>query len=233
MSSATLVLTDSGGMQEETTALGVPCLTLRENTERPITIEQGTNTLVGRDRGAIERGVGEILSGQGKRGTRARAVGRSRGRTDRRAPGRLARAPSGAGDGLGIRFQDDARSEGRAAGHGDGQCHDDRRRGLFPGLGAGAVHRAQRVGHARRPRRGERRADPRDAGRIRNARDVLHAGLDRRALSASHPPDRRRAATSSRATALRISARPTRTRRRSSRTSSSRRSCSRISPGWR
>ena len=68
MSSATLVLTDSGGLQEETTALGVPCLTLRENTERPITIEQGTNTLVGRDGEAILRGVGEILSGGGKRG---------------------------------------------------------------------------------------------------------------------------------------------------------------------
>jgi UDP-N-acetylglucosamine 2-epimerase (non-hydrolysing) len=46
---ATLVLTDSGGIQEETTALGVPCLTLRDNTERPITISQGTNTLAGRD----------------------------------------------------------------------------------------------------------------------------------------------------------------------------------------
>ena len=68
MSNATLVLTDSGGMQEETTALGIPCLTLRENTERPITIEQGTNTLVGRDRGAIERGFDEIMSGKGKRG---------------------------------------------------------------------------------------------------------------------------------------------------------------------
>jgi hypothetical protein len=44
------VLTDSGGLQEETTALGVPCLTMRENTERPITVEQGTNTMVGRDR---------------------------------------------------------------------------------------------------------------------------------------------------------------------------------------
>ena len=46
---ARLVLTDSGGIQEETTALGIPCLTLRENTERPITIEMGTNQLVGRD----------------------------------------------------------------------------------------------------------------------------------------------------------------------------------------
>jgi UDP-N-acetylglucosamine 2-epimerase (non-hydrolysing) len=68
MSNATLVLTDSGGMQEETTAVGIPCLTLRENTERPITIEQGTNTLVGRDRGAIERVFGEVLAGTGKRG---------------------------------------------------------------------------------------------------------------------------------------------------------------------
>ena len=68
MSSAVLVLTDSGGMQEETTALGVPCLTLRTNTERPITVLQGTNTLVGRDRSAIMRAVDEILSGRGKRG---------------------------------------------------------------------------------------------------------------------------------------------------------------------
>lgn len=68
MTGATLVLTDSGGMQEETTALGVPCLTLRDNTERPITVLHGTNTVVGRDRAAILRGVDEILSGGGKRG---------------------------------------------------------------------------------------------------------------------------------------------------------------------
>jgi UDP-N-acetylglucosamine 2-epimerase (non-hydrolysing) len=68
MSGATLVLTDSGGIQEETTALGVPCLTLRENTERHITIEQGTNTLVGTDRGAILSCVAAILAGSGKRG---------------------------------------------------------------------------------------------------------------------------------------------------------------------
>lgn len=68
MSGATVVLTDSGGLQEETTALGVPCLTLRENTERPITVEQGTNILVGRDRDAILGAVQEILVGNGKRG---------------------------------------------------------------------------------------------------------------------------------------------------------------------
>ncbi|MDR1708554.1 MAG: UDP-N-acetylglucosamine 2-epimerase (non-hydrolyzing) [Candidatus Accumulibacter sp.] len=68
MAGARLVLTDSGGMQEETTALGVPCLTLRENTERPITVEQGTNTVVGRERRAILAAVAEILAGGGKRG---------------------------------------------------------------------------------------------------------------------------------------------------------------------
>jgi UDP-N-acetylglucosamine 2-epimerase (non-hydrolysing) len=68
MAGATLVLTDSGGLQEETTALGVPCLTMRENTERPITVEQGTNTMVGRDVQAIRDGVAEILAGRGKSG---------------------------------------------------------------------------------------------------------------------------------------------------------------------
>jgi len=68
MSAAALVLTDSGGVQEETTALAVPCLTMRENTERPITVEQGTNTLVGRDHVRILDLVDEILVSGGKRG---------------------------------------------------------------------------------------------------------------------------------------------------------------------
>jgi len=53
MSSSSLILTDSGGLQEETTALGIPCLTIRENTERPITILEGTNTLVGTSKSKI------------------------------------------------------------------------------------------------------------------------------------------------------------------------------------
>jgi len=68
MSKARLVLTDSGGIQEETTALGIPCLTVRENTERPITVEQGTNTIVGTDSRRIETAVADILAGGGKAG---------------------------------------------------------------------------------------------------------------------------------------------------------------------
>ncbi len=60
-SGARLVLTDSGGIQEETTVLGIPCLTLRENTERPVTIELGTNILVGTDPEKIMRAAFEIL----------------------------------------------------------------------------------------------------------------------------------------------------------------------------
>ena len=68
MRDARFVMTDSGGVQEETTALGVPCLTLRENTERPITVSAGTNTLVGTASSAILGAVSEILSYGGKRG---------------------------------------------------------------------------------------------------------------------------------------------------------------------
>lgn len=68
MANARIVLTDSGGLQEETTALGVPCLTMRENTERPITVEQGTNTMVGRDINSIRHHAAEILAGRGKSG---------------------------------------------------------------------------------------------------------------------------------------------------------------------
>ena len=68
MANAALVLTDSGGIQEETTALGVPCLTMRDTTERPITVDEGTNTLVGRDAARTLRLVDEILAGGGKRG---------------------------------------------------------------------------------------------------------------------------------------------------------------------
>jgi UDP-N-acetylglucosamine 2-epimerase (non-hydrolysing) len=68
MAKAAVVLTDSGGMQEETTALGVPCLTMRESTERPITVDEGTNTMVNRDRALTLRLIDEILAGGGKRG---------------------------------------------------------------------------------------------------------------------------------------------------------------------
>ena len=68
LAEAKLVLTDSGGIQEETTALAVPCLTMRDNTERPITIEQGTNTLVGRNRRLALECVDGILNASGKRG---------------------------------------------------------------------------------------------------------------------------------------------------------------------
>lgn len=68
LSKATLVLTDSGGIQEETTALGVPCLTLRENTERPITISEGTNQLIGTDPAKIIAAAQSILAGNGKAG---------------------------------------------------------------------------------------------------------------------------------------------------------------------
>ena len=63
MSDARLVMTDSGGIQEETTVLGVPCLTLRHNTERPVTVEQGTNVLVGNSRDHIVAAAQKALNG--------------------------------------------------------------------------------------------------------------------------------------------------------------------------
>ncbi|MBZ5613968.1 MAG: UDP-N-acetylglucosamine 2-epimerase (non-hydrolyzing) [Acidobacteriia bacterium] len=68
-SRATVVITDSGGIQEETTYLGVPCLTLRENTERPVTVSLGTNVLVGCDPSKLRSEVSRVLAGQAKKGT--------------------------------------------------------------------------------------------------------------------------------------------------------------------
>lgn len=65
---ATLVITDSGGIQEETTFLGIPCLTLRENTERPITVTSGTNTLVGHDMDQLRSEVAGVLAGNYRKG---------------------------------------------------------------------------------------------------------------------------------------------------------------------
>ena len=67
-SRATVVITDSGGIQEETTYLGIPCLTVRENTERPITVSMGTNVLVGRDRDKLRSELSRALGGDPKKG---------------------------------------------------------------------------------------------------------------------------------------------------------------------
>jgi UDP-N-acetylglucosamine 2-epimerase (non-hydrolysing) len=66
---ATLVITDSGGIQEETTFLRIPCLTVRENTERPATLAFGTNTLVGKDMTRLSEETKKVLLGRGKKGT--------------------------------------------------------------------------------------------------------------------------------------------------------------------
>jgi UDP-N-acetylglucosamine 2-epimerase (non-hydrolysing) len=68
MSEARILLTDSGGIQEESTVLEVPCLTLRENTERPATVDEGTNLLIGRDPDRLRQEAAKILRGEGKRG---------------------------------------------------------------------------------------------------------------------------------------------------------------------
>lgn len=68
MRSAEYVITDSGGIQEETTYLGIPCLTIRENTERPVTIDYGTNILVGQDPELLSEEISKIISGKQKKG---------------------------------------------------------------------------------------------------------------------------------------------------------------------
>jgi UDP-N-acetylglucosamine 2-epimerase (non-hydrolysing) len=65
---ALFVMTDSGGIQEETSVLGIPCLTLRENTERPITVSEGTSTLVGKSTQQIWQYAKDILDGRYKKG---------------------------------------------------------------------------------------------------------------------------------------------------------------------
>lgn len=70
MKEATMVLTDSGGIQEETTAFGTPCITLRESTERPVTVTEGTNTIVGTDHGKILKAAFKVLDTGGKTGRR-------------------------------------------------------------------------------------------------------------------------------------------------------------------
>lgn len=66
MSHSTVMITDSGGIQEETTILGIPCITVRENTERPVTVTEGTNRLVGTDTETIITGYRESLNGSRK-----------------------------------------------------------------------------------------------------------------------------------------------------------------------
>jgi UDP-N-acetylglucosamine 2-epimerase (non-hydrolysing) len=68
MTGSQVVITDSGGIQEETTALGIPCLTLRNSTERPITTELGSNTLIGDDSSKLRAYISEIVAGKYKRG---------------------------------------------------------------------------------------------------------------------------------------------------------------------
>ena len=65
---AELVITDSGGIQEETTFLGVQCITVRDSTERPITISEGTNSLVGTDISKVKLYSNEVLNGKIKKG---------------------------------------------------------------------------------------------------------------------------------------------------------------------
>ena len=69
MSKAKVVVTDSGGIQEETTYLGVQCITVRENTERPVTVDLGTNHLVGTEVSSVLNTFNDVMNGKIKRGT--------------------------------------------------------------------------------------------------------------------------------------------------------------------
>ena len=139
------MLTDSGGIQEETTALGVPCLTMRENTERPITVEQGTNTLVGRNRARTLECVDEILADGGKRGGIPELW-------DGHAAERIA------DDLCGVARRGRARTQRPFTHeHASGlpptaivNALTDRRRRLLPGLGLRRPHPARRPGTASR-----------------------------------------------------------------------------------
>jgi UDP-N-acetylglucosamine 2-epimerase (non-hydrolysing) len=84
MKHAALVVTDSGGIQEETTCLGVPCVTVRENTERPVTVTSGTNIIAGTSQEKIRRAVKEQLS--------QRKQARSPEKWDGKAAGRIVEA---------------------------------------------------------------------------------------------------------------------------------------------
>ena len=83
-SDAAVVLTDSGGLQEESAVLGVPCLTMRDNTERPVTVELGTSRLVGNDPERIRAAFADVLAGRWPKGRDDPALGRAR-RPARRA----------------------------------------------------------------------------------------------------------------------------------------------------
>lgn len=78
------VITDSGGIQEETMMLDVPCFTLRENTERPITVEMGTNTLIKKSLAGLKEGVRNVLKKQGKQGKQGRVPEKWDGKTSER-----------------------------------------------------------------------------------------------------------------------------------------------------
>ena len=67
-SQSKVIVTDSGGLQEESTVLGVPCLTMRENTERPITVSEGTSTLIGADFDYLKKCLNDVVSGDYKIG---------------------------------------------------------------------------------------------------------------------------------------------------------------------